>query len=581
MFDFAFSVVSKRDLAPLKLSLSVSSLVVAGLLGAIAPTNAQVNVTQEHNHLSRDGLYIDPAFTLANAATLTRDLTFDGTISGSVYAQPLYIEGGPDGRAKVIVVTEANEAYALDADDGTVIWHRTDLGTPFPTTTPCANISPRGITGTPVLDLDSRSLFFDAVITPDGTNQKHHIFSLNVDTGATNPGWPVDVDATAAYNGTVFNSNIQQQRAGLGLVNGIVYVPYSGYWGDCGIYHGWVVGVPVNNPSSVTAWATSAIGGGIWGHSGVAFDGTNMFVTTGNTFNTSGIWGGGEAIIRLQAGPIWTGQISDYWAPLDWFTLDSQDNDLGSSGPLIVDVPGATPSHLVVAMGKSGDAYLLNRDNLGGITTPVASAHVSNDRIINAAVTYTTEQGPNVVFHSDGSLLIAFRISATNPPSIVDNWSVTLAGRGSPFVTSSDGMNDMVVWAVGTEPGGDQRLHGYDGNTGTLVYAGGGANELMDNARRFNTGIVARGRIYVATDNKVYAFKVPGLTPTPTPTPTATFTPTATATTTPKATPTATATATASAVPSPSSTVTPTVTPRPRPTPRPYPAPRPRPTPRF
>ena len=51
------------------------------------------------------------------------------------------------------------------------------------------------------------------------------------------------------------------------------------------------------------AWATTAIGGGIWGHGGVASDGTNMFVITGNTFNTGGNWMGGEAIIRLQAGP--------------------------------------------------------------------------------------------------------------------------------------------------------------------------------------------------------------------------------------------------------------------------------------
>ena len=49
------------------------------------------------------------------------------------------------------------------------------------------------------------------------------------------------------------------------------------------------------------------LGGGIWGHSGVASDGTNMFVITGNTFNTGGNWMGGEAIIRLQAGPVFTG----------------------------------------------------------------------------------------------------------------------------------------------------------------------------------------------------------------------------------------------------------------------------------
>jgi len=90
---------------------------------------------------------------------------------------------------------------------------------------------------------------------------------------------------------------------------------------------------------------------------------------------------------------------------------------------------------------------------------------------------------------------------------ITTAWSVSQIGRGSPFVTSTDGTNNMIVWVVGSE--GDQRLHGYDGDTGAVVYAGGGVNELMIGTRKFNTGIVARGRIYIANDNKVYAFTVP------------------------------------------------------------------------
>jgi hypothetical protein len=96
-------------------SFTISLLVLAGLWSAIPKANAQVNVTQFHNHDSRDGLYIDSAFTPSGAATLARDLNFDGTISGNVYAQPLYIEGGPGGRAMVIAATESNNVYALDA----------------------------------------------------------------------------------------------------------------------------------------------------------------------------------------------------------------------------------------------------------------------------------------------------------------------------------------------------------------------------------------------------------------------------------------------------------------------------------
>ena len=57
----------------------------------------------------------------------------------------------------------------------------------------------------------------------NGNPVKHFIFSLNVDTAATNAGWPVDVDATAQFNGVNFDSFWQEERGALALVNGIVY----------------------------------------------------------------------------------------------------------------------------------------------------------------------------------------------------------------------------------------------------------------------------------------------------------------------------------------------------------------------
>jgi hypothetical protein len=501
----------KRSFSILAAAVSAFFVVVLSSI----PANASVNVTQHHNHDSRDGLFIDPIFMLSAAANLTRDMNFDGTISGNVYAQPLYVENGPGGITMVIVVTESNNVYALRGSTGNVVWQR-NLGPPVTAGLPCGNINPLGITGTPVIHLPSRSLFLDAMV--DGATKKHFIYSLNVDTGVTNPGWPVDVNATAVSGGNTFSSLVQNQRAALGLVNNVVYVPYSGRDGDCGSYRGWVVGVPVNNPASVTAWATSAIGGGIWGHGGVASDGVTPFVVTGNTFGTGGNWGGGEAVIRLQPGPIFSGSTTDYWVPTNWLSLDNSDSDLGGSGALVVDVPGATPSALLVALGKDGNAYLINRNNLGGISAPVASATVSTAPIVQAAATYRTSQGTYVVFRGNASTLdevvqtgalgiSAFRINPTNPSTITVAWNVSQNGRGSPFVTSTDGVNSVIVWVVGAE--GDQRLHGYSGDTGAVVYGGGGANELMTGTHRFNTGIAARGRIYFAADNKVYAFILP------------------------------------------------------------------------
>ena len=79
------------------------------------------------------------------------------------------------------------------------------------------------------------------------------------------------------------------------------------------------------------------------------------------------------------------------------------------------------------------------------------------------------------------------------------------SGQGSPWVTTTDGTNNAIVWVVGSESG-DQRLHGYNGDTGAVVYAGGGTNELMANTRKWNTGIVARGRIYFAARQQSLCF---------------------------------------------------------------------------
>jgi len=201
--------------------ISVVSVFGFAVLSGVQ-ADAQVNVTQEHNNPSRDGVYVDAGFTPSAAANLTRDLNFSGTISGNGYAQPLYIEGSPNGPV-VIAVTECNNVYGLNATTGTVVWQR-NLGTPVSLSLlGCGNIDPVGITSTPVVDLASRALFIDAFTTPDGgTTKKHLIFSLNVDTGATNPRWPVDVNTAAHYNSITFASAVREDRGALALVGGRV-----------------------------------------------------------------------------------------------------------------------------------------------------------------------------------------------------------------------------------------------------------------------------------------------------------------------------------------------------------------------
>ena len=81
-----------------------------------------------------------------------------------------------------------------------------------------------------------------------------------------------------------------------------------------------------------------------------------------------------------------------------------------------------------------------------------------------SAVTYHTSQGTYFAFHDDGNAIAAYKVTATNSPTIVSGWTVGQSGRGSPWVTTTDGSNNFIVWVAGV--GSDQRLHAHDADTG-------------------------------------------------------------------------------------------------------------------
>jgi len=495
---------------PLRWPLAVAAVAALGAAVPRSPAPA-ASVLQYHADLARDGVYVDAALTRAAVATLHRDPGFAAATQGAAYAQPLYVED-PTGHDMIVVATEENRVYALDAGTGAAIWAR-QLAAPVPRSAlPCGNIDPLGITGTPVIDPTSRTIFLDAMTTPDGGATKRHlVFGLSLDDGSTRPGFPVDVAAALGRRGRSFHPAVQNQRGALALLGGTVYVPYGGHFGDCGRYHGWVVGVPVADPAAVRAWRTKAPGGGVWAPGGVASDGTSLFVTTGNTFGATK-WSGGESIIRLHPSLVFGRRRADHFTPPDWRALDANDVDLGGTAPVLLDLPGARPAGLVVALGKDRKIYLVDRARLGGVGPAPASATVARDEIITGAAAYRTSTATYVVFKGTGAHcpagtgdLTAVRLGAAAPPTIVTAWCATQHGTGSPMVTTVDGHTDAIVWSIGSE--GDSRLHGFDGDSGEVVFAGGGDGDVMGPLARFATPIAARGRIIVAGRSAVYVFR--------------------------------------------------------------------------
>ena len=488
-------------------------------------STGHASVLEHHNHPSRDGLYVDPALSRAAVAGLHMDPAFPGaTIAGPTYVQPLYLAGAAGGRDLVMVATEQNHVYAFDAaTGGKPVWDQS-LGTPLPKSrlaslrSGCGNIDPLGITGTPVIDAETRTIYLDAMlIASANATAQHQIFALDADTGKVKAGWPVDLNSTVTAGNTTFNSLVENQRGALALMGGKVFVPFGGHIGDCAEYHGWVVGISTQDPTQVSAWATRAIAGGIWAPGGLSSDGQSIYFSTGNTENQSNTfsapssWQDGETVFRLPPSLVFSNEKTDYFTPTNWAALDQSDSDLGGSGPILFNVPGATPSELVIGLGKDGNAYLLDRNNLGGISTPVTKAQVSSGYIINAAAAYATPSGSFVVFKGAGQNcpagqsggLAAFKISAASPPAVSMAWCGGPSTQDSPAVSAIDSRGtDALVWIVGS----DNKLYALDGETGKAVFSGGAAGDAMSAVQKFVTPIVANGRVFVAANNQVYAF---------------------------------------------------------------------------
>ncbi len=481
--------------------------------GSDASTGYDYSVYQHHKNPTRDGVYTEPTFLKTAVGTMHKT-TVMGTVTTDVYAQPLYVENGPGGVPVFVLATEQNHVTCYDASTGAVVW---DVG---PSTIGAAatgglapgngDIHPLGITGTPYIDFSSGSgvVYFDAMTTPNGnTTLKHLVYALKLADGTTVPNWPVDVSAKIG----TFNSRGQNQRGALQLLKGVLYVPYGGHYGDQDTYYGWVVGIPTATPQSPTGWHTSAASGGIWASGALPTDGTSIFPTTGNTSGVGATapWGGGEAVIRLGAGPTFSNGAADYYAPYTWRTLDATDADLGGSSAVLLELPGNAKPHLVAQAGKDSYLYVLDRTNLGGVGVMAGGPEllrkqVATGQLIGAPVAYTTSSATYVVVRVNGGSgigcpntggtgnLVAVKLTAGSPLTGTVAWCATKTGLGSPMVTTTDGSANAVVWAA------NNSLWGWDGDSGALI-SGGTNTALASGIEGFNTPISARGKIVVST----------------------------------------------------------------------------------
>lgn len=482
-----------------------SCLLVAALnTGVAAAQEPTQSVLTYHGALDRSGLFVVPALTEERARSLHLDTAFHAKIEGRTYAQPLFWLRRGATRGLIIVATENDTVYALDAASGAQVWKRI-LGEPVRRSDlPCGNIFPLGVTGTPVIDEANAAVYLDAAVRQaDGVH--HEMFALSLADGAVLEGWPVDIGKVV---GKGFIASTQNQRGALTIFEGKVFAPFSGLWGDCGVYRGRVIGISTSGLAEPSTFATRANGGGIWGQGGVTNDGSSLFAATGNTMGTNA-WGDGEAVLRFApdlARPI---DKRDFFAPSDWHDLDNQDLDLGGTAPLPLNVPVPDGTRaLILAIGKNGFAYLVDRASLGGMGGELTRRKVTTNVAVAGPATWSTAGGALVALQGKGAAcpgtgargLIALKIVASPTPAIDFAWCADVAGDGSPIVTTTDGKSDAIVWVLGAE--GDNKLYAFSGQTGAPIIS----SAPMQGLHHFQTLIATADHLYVAADGTVYAF---------------------------------------------------------------------------
>jgi PQQ-like domain len=336
-------------------------------------------------------------------------------LDGVVYGQALVQSG------MVLVATEGDSVYALSGADGSVVW-TTHLGTPVPRSAlPCGNIDPTGITGTPVVDPATGTLYVVAFVEPG----RHELVALDVATGVER--WRHGIDPPG------LSARVEQQRAALTLANGQIYVPFGGLYGDCGAYKGAVVALAADGTGDASSWIVpTAREGGIWAPSGVAVDRDgSLYAATGNAASTDPArFDYGNTVVRLTAELT----LADWWAPTDWAQLSAADRDLGSQGPVLVDAV-----HAFVA-GKNGVGYLLSTGGLGNV-----GGETSKVRLCDGAFGASATNGDTIV------------VACSNGPATATLSNDTLTagwhhagGRGGPPVIAGD-----TVWLTSND--GDTR----------------------------------------------------------------------------------------------------------------------------
>ena len=489
-------------------------MITDGPCGHLLPTQMGESVFERGKNVQRTAHFIEP--TLSTTAVMTKlgaDTTFNTAahFTGNLEGVPLFVAGTAPGKGMYIVASHGGGnsiLTAIDETSGATLWSHT-LGA-----------SGNGVRSTPVIDANGIVYTaFDA--STNGAHFEIHASSI-ANKGAEVTGWPVTPTNIKSGNGDMlgsFDVGKEIQRGALSLVNGILYVPFGGVYGDGPPYKGFVVAINTANPTQTGAWSASGDRSGLWQGGGLASDGTSIFATTAN--GGDGTHMDSEEVVRITGMGASTHNAKDVFFPSSWHTWDGQDNDFGSSSPLVVSFSGACQA-MVVSPSKPGHLFFMDPANLGGANgnTPLRDLLLATNanpggeyKVFYAAPTaYISTSGVHLALEArvdaacagGGDQLVSVKVDmTTTPPTPSVAWCVGVNGgedRHSPVSTTTNGVDNAIVWFVQ-----NSGLSAFDGDKGgTALFTG----PACGNVEKQTAPIAADGHVIVGADGKLCSYSV-------------------------------------------------------------------------
>jgi uncharacterized repeat protein (TIGR03806 family) len=542
-----------------------AAMIALAALASGVQQNFGTPVLTYHNDNARTGANTNETLlTPANVNTNSFGLLRKYEVDGYVYTQPLYYPGlaipGQGTHNAVFVGTENNSVYAFDADgdagtNGGLLWHASlgsgidivtthEFGGRYHNNVYQDMLPLVGITGTPVIDPATGTLYVDAftrVVNEAGTNYYHHIHALNITNGMERSFGPVEVAASVPGVGVgssggvlKFDARQHMQRLALTLAGGILYVGY-GSAADTDTYHGWLIGFDANNlqlltnhvfnttPNATTAqFGPHAGEGALWmGGGGLCVDAnTNLYFEVANgSFNADPSLGNGvdygDSFMKLST----TGNrlaVADYFTPFNQAQMQADDADFGSGAPLLLpdEAGSAEHPHLIVGGDKASKIYLVDRDNMGRYNT-TNDHQIVQEFNAGAGSFFSTPAYFNHQLYYQGvrGVMKAFTITngfITPRPTSVTKTS--FSGQGTTPSVSANGSQNGIVWTIQSD--GAVRhtpaiLHAYNAtNLAVELYNSSQLPERDNpgNAVKMTVPTVADGKVFVGAQYALSIF---------------------------------------------------------------------------